>query len=174
MVRTESQRETHINRSATGFFQSAELDGFLYASIGEDTNGMVLTVLSALARLDIDPWDEAAALNRLPRASAIQKLTAVIAALPSQPLFRADSAATAARLIALLPAQGEGALTSRTALLGARPWQSLPDSSMVRLTMIGIVLMLVVQYVVFATAPPDLQAAPSTASVTATQQAPTP
>jgi hypothetical protein len=38
----------------------SEFDDFLYASIGEDSNGVLLSVLSALARLDVDPWEEAA------------------------------------------------------------------------------------------------------------------
>jgi hypothetical protein len=38
----------------------SEFDGFLYARIGEDSNGMLLSVLAALARLDVDPWEEAA------------------------------------------------------------------------------------------------------------------
>jgi hypothetical protein len=32
----------------------SEFDSFLYAPIGEDGNGMPLSVLSALARLDVD------------------------------------------------------------------------------------------------------------------------
>lgn len=39
-----------------------EFDKFLCASIGEDRNGTMLSVLSALARLDVDPWQEAADL----------------------------------------------------------------------------------------------------------------
>ena len=34
---------------------------FLGASIGEDQNGTGLTVLSAFARLNVDPWQEARA-----------------------------------------------------------------------------------------------------------------
>ena len=34
-----------------------QFDQFLYASGGDDANGMPLTVLSALARMDVDPWD---------------------------------------------------------------------------------------------------------------------
>jgi hypothetical protein len=47
-----------------------QFDRFLYASVGEDSNGMPLTVLSALARVDVDPWEEASKLTQLPRASA--------------------------------------------------------------------------------------------------------
>jgi hypothetical protein len=37
----------------------SEYDDFLFASMGEDRNGLPLSVLSALARLDVDPWEEA-------------------------------------------------------------------------------------------------------------------
>ena len=36
-----------------------EFDEFLGASIGEDRNGTGLSVLSAFARLNVDPWEEA-------------------------------------------------------------------------------------------------------------------
>ena len=36
-----------------------EFDDFLFASIGDDRNGPSLSVFSALARLDVDPWKEA-------------------------------------------------------------------------------------------------------------------
>ena len=44
----------------------AEFDKFLGAPIGEGRNGTPLSVLSALARLDVDPWQEAASLARMP------------------------------------------------------------------------------------------------------------
>jgi len=47
---------------------------FLYAPVGEDTNGALLTVLSVLARQNLDPWDEAADLSRLPPDAAAQRL----------------------------------------------------------------------------------------------------
>jgi len=51
-----------------------EFDDFLFASIGEDRNGMLLSVLSAMARLDVDPWQEAAKLAGLPGQAATQRL----------------------------------------------------------------------------------------------------
>jgi len=33
-----------------------EFETFLYAPIGQDNEGMPLSVLSALARRDVDPW----------------------------------------------------------------------------------------------------------------------
>jgi hypothetical protein len=52
--------------SASVSHLGSEFDNFLFASIGESRNGMLLSVLSALARLDLDPWQEAAELARLP------------------------------------------------------------------------------------------------------------
>jgi hypothetical protein len=80
-----------------------EFDEFLYAYIGEENNGMLLSVLSALARLDVDPWDEASRLARLPRPAAVQFLTALIAALPHGSSARSDPEMHAERLTALLP-----------------------------------------------------------------------
>jgi hypothetical protein len=62
----------------------AEFDKFLCAPIREDRNGTPLSVLSALARLDVDPWQEAASLARMPRDTAATRLTALIVALPGE------------------------------------------------------------------------------------------
>ena len=51
-----------------------EFENFLFAPIGADRNGMLLSVLSALARLDIDPWQEAAQLAALPEETATRRL----------------------------------------------------------------------------------------------------
>jgi hypothetical protein len=81
----------------------SEFDEFLYASIGEEGSGMLLSVLSALARLNVDPWDEASRLARLPHEAAVRFLAAMIAALPDGSSARADSQMHARRLAALLP-----------------------------------------------------------------------
>jgi hypothetical protein len=83
----------------------SEFDSFLFATIGEDGNGMRLSVLSALARLDIDPWQEANELARLPREAAIQRLALLIARLPDGSSTHRDPRMIAGRLIALLPRQ---------------------------------------------------------------------
>jgi hypothetical protein len=82
---------------------AARFDDFLYASVVEDSNGMPLTVLSLLARLNVDPWEEAARLAQLPGEDARVLLTTRIAALPTAERGSDDSGATAARLVALLP-----------------------------------------------------------------------
>jgi hypothetical protein len=48
----------------------SEFNDFLFAPIGEEGNEMLLSVLSALARLGVDPWQEAARLSQLPKETS--------------------------------------------------------------------------------------------------------
>ena len=80
-----------------------EFDEFLCAPIGEDRNGTMLSVLSALARIDVDPWQEATSLARMPREAAAVRLSALIDALPFEPASAIPSKTSAADLVALLP-----------------------------------------------------------------------
>ena len=82
---------------------SGEFDAFLFSSIGEDRNGIPLSVVSLLARRDLDPWLEAAKLADLPVDTATRQLTRLIQTIAYQPLTLPDPEAIANRLIALLP-----------------------------------------------------------------------
>jgi hypothetical protein len=62
-----------------------------------------VTVLSALARQNVDPWEEAADLSRLPRDKATKRLTLIIAVIPGLSSTLSDPAALTCRLVALLP-----------------------------------------------------------------------
>jgi len=97
----------------------SEFNAFLFAPIREDRNGMPLSVLSALARLDVDPWQEAAALARMPGETATQRLAAMIAALPDEPSALPAPGTIAPRLIALLPRRAGSNIGSSEALLDA-------------------------------------------------------
>lgn len=81
---------------------SNDYDDFLFAPIADDAAGMPLTMLTTLARLDLDPWEEAASLVRLPRVSATVRLEALLAVPPNGSTPHADSATTAGRLVKLL------------------------------------------------------------------------
>jgi|ERR1700678_814663 hypothetical protein len=81
----------------------SEFDEFLGASIGEDRNGTGLTVLSAFARLNVDPWQEARGLAQMPRSAAVVRLNTLIDALPSEPAIDVHAGTIAADLVALLP-----------------------------------------------------------------------
>lgn len=63
----------------------------------------MLSVLSALTQLDLDPWQEAAELARLSADKATRKLAALIESLPNPSSTPRDVGRIAARLIALLP-----------------------------------------------------------------------
>lgn len=84
-------------------YLGSEFDDFLFAPVGEEQNGMPLSVVSALARSDVDPWQEAAQLARLPVEAATQRLASLIAALPEASGPRWDPGTIATRLIGLLP-----------------------------------------------------------------------
>jgi len=80
-----------------------EFDPFLFAAISEDRHGQLLSVISALARSDLDPWQEAVGLARMSRDVATARLSRLIAALPGEPTARGSADAIAGQLIALLP-----------------------------------------------------------------------
>jgi len=108
-----------MTRSASVSLLNPEFDDFLFASIGEDRNGMLLSVLSAMARLDVDPWQEAAKLAGLPGQAATQRLAALIAELPGEPAAHLAPGPLAARLIALLPRRAAATAAWRETLFGA-------------------------------------------------------
>lgn len=78
-------------------------DDFLYAPVCGEVDEMPLSVLTALTRLNLDPWKEASELSSLPQETAIRRLAALIARLPAMQSGKLDSAQSARRLVALLP-----------------------------------------------------------------------
>lgn len=88
----------------------SQYNEFLFTTVDVEAKGEMLTVLSALARLDVDPWQEAARLSDLPRDVAATSLASTLARLPSMGRNIADAAAIAARLVAILPAASTPAI----------------------------------------------------------------
>jgi hypothetical protein len=56
-----------------------EFDDFLFAPIGDDRNGMLLSVLSVLARLDFDPWQRLPGWPDCHGAPGIKRLGSLLA-----------------------------------------------------------------------------------------------
>jgi hypothetical protein len=100
------------------FLFEHKFDEFLCTPIGAEENGMVLNVMSAFARRNVDPWEEAARLSRLPRDVATRELCAMIAELPSG-ANRANPGATAERLMSPLPFSAGSGGSSGTASVRA-------------------------------------------------------
>jgi len=93
-----------VQQDAFALGQS-NLNGFLFADIGVESTGMPLSVISALARQGLDPWQEAGRLARLPRTVAADGLARLIAAMPASLWPMPDARRIAGRLVALLPGQ---------------------------------------------------------------------
>ena len=60
--------------------RSHDIDNFLHSAIREEAAGGFLTELSALARHNVDPWEAAEGIARLPRKAAAAQLRLLIAA----------------------------------------------------------------------------------------------
>jgi hypothetical protein len=106
-----------MTRSASASLQRSEFDDFLFAPIGDERNGMLLSVISALARLDLDPWLEAASLARMPRETATERMASLISTLPDRTSAHLAPEAIAAQLTALLPRPGDSSARRQKALL---------------------------------------------------------
>jgi hypothetical protein len=94
------------NRSSV-LNSSSRYDHFLFAPICEDANGMPLSVLSALARMNVDPWEEAARLAAMPRGIVGRTLVSTLDSVPGKGWNPSETEVIAARLVQLLPHQGE-------------------------------------------------------------------
>lgn len=112
-----------------------EFDDFLFATVGEEINGMPLSTISMLTRLGFDPWQEAGRLAAMVKREAIDQLTLIIARLPGTNWVDERRAEIAGDLVELLPkrAKSETAAGSRppryhrpgrwiTKLNRAKPW----------------------------------------------------
>jgi hypothetical protein len=80
-----------------------ELDDFLFAAIGEERNGMSLTMVSVLGRLGLDPWLEAGRLSEMSKSVAAQMVAPMIARQPEGLWASVEAQAIANRLVKLLP-----------------------------------------------------------------------
>jgi hypothetical protein len=81
-----------------------EMDRFLFASVGEEIEGVPLSVLSALARLGLDPRNEAARLSHLTSKAAASQLGRLFARLPDRAWTSSEIRRIAKNLVELLPA----------------------------------------------------------------------
>jgi hypothetical protein len=99
-----------------------EFDRFLFAPLNEDGE-TPLSVLSALARQDIDAWQEAARLAQLPKDHAVNSLASTIWKSDSKRWSPSAASIAAVRLIELLPSH-----------VGSRD-SSITDNSSSKMTM---------------------------------------
>ena len=102
-------RRPPVNQHQSLITPNTSLDSFLFARVAEEANGMQLSVISALARMNVDPWEEATRLASMPKAAAENALAAILDLIRGRSSNHSENTATAARLVQLLPQAGQGA-----------------------------------------------------------------
>jgi hypothetical protein len=150
-----------------------EFQPFLQSKLWADKDETPLTVLSALARLDVDAWQEAAELAALPKVRAEKRLADRLRALPGAPSTALEVDTLCGRSVSLLP-QGP---TLGKGLL-AKDSKTVRSKSNVYILALTSVYLLIgtwvaVVYMLSLAAPPasPREAAPSAPSVQATAPA---
>jgi hypothetical protein len=84
-------------------------DRFLYAPLCE-RDEITVSVLSALTRQNIDPWQFADCLTRLPKAQAAKSLACIVEASSGTERSPSEANEIAVRLIEFLPSQKNSSL----------------------------------------------------------------
>ena len=87
----------------SGWGLTTQFDCFLFAPVCEDPNGLQLSVLSLLARINRDPWKEAARLAAMPKAKAEMSLVSSLDLAAGKGWDPAQANMISARLVSLLP-----------------------------------------------------------------------
>jgi hypothetical protein len=95
-------------------------DAFLFAPVCNEASGVSLSVVSLLARANVDPWEEASRLATMPKALAEKALAATLDLMPGRNWKQAEAKTIAARLVRLLPQSGEGG-PAEVVQSGAKP-----------------------------------------------------
>jgi hypothetical protein len=95
--------EIVVSKVGSSASSNADFERFVYADVATEPNGMELSVLSALSRRGLDPWQEAQRLAQLPPFAAADGLAEILRAVPTVQSLRLDAKAIAERLVALLP-----------------------------------------------------------------------
>lgn len=83
----------------------SQYDAFVFASLCENDE-LPLSVMSVLARQDVDPWQEADRLAQLSKEQAINSLASRIWKSNSERWSPSEASILAIRLIQLLPSHG--------------------------------------------------------------------
>ena len=106
-----------------------DLDKFLFAAIGTERNGVPLSMVSALTRLGLDPWDEAGRLSSLSKREAVEQLARLIAELPGALRPLAEARDLAGDLVEQLPKYDTDRPSSSRQIRRRFHWPTLPKQS---------------------------------------------
>jgi hypothetical protein len=120
-----------------------EFDAFLFATVGEEVDGVPLSVLSALARLGLDPRDEAVRLAHLTREAAAEQLARMIARLYDKRWNASEAWRIASGLVERLPMSNSAPKGNRSPRV-TRPIMGISASSSLTYLALALALGLLV------------------------------
>lgn len=120
-----------------------EFERFLYASVGDDRSGCVVTMLSMLARLGLDPWSEAADLAALGRVAAGARLALLLSRFRDVPALGRDQGSFARELVLLLPDSLPRRPPAHQPVAAVAGGRSMPVGTVWTIAAIAIVLVLI-------------------------------
>jgi hypothetical protein len=106
-----------------------DLDNFLFAAVGTEQNGIPLSMVSALTRLGLDPWDEAGRLSSLGKREAVEQLARLIAELPGTRRPLAEAREIACELVEQLPKHDSAPPPRPSQVRRRYPWPTAPRQS---------------------------------------------
>jgi hypothetical protein len=118
----------------------SEFDGFLLSNVGIQPNGMPLTVLSLLARIGVDPWNEAERLSVLPNELAVSWLAKAISRCPPDSVAPSNATVLASDLVDRLPGASDKLRCDGTIASGL---EDAPTLSLMMLFYVGTCVFLV-------------------------------
>jgi hypothetical protein len=147
----------------------SEFDAFLFAPVGDQT-GMPISVVTMLARLDVDPWQEAARLAALAPEAAAQKVASMLKAMPDPSLQHDDVLTIASRLVATLPRPTPAAATPLPGLFVASGTPASRHRANVLFLAVYLIFMLATQFVMASLWPTHAVPLPTSPSDSAPSQ----
>jgi len=142
-----------------------DFDEFLFAPVGKDASGMPVTLLTVLARLGVDPWEEAADLAHLSREPAMQRLASRLESMPNAPASAEETVNIATRLIALLHRKPARKATSPEESQPSTPATPSKRTSPMVYWLLGLILILFAQWALSSRPPqPPMDTATTSSS----------
>jgi hypothetical protein len=106
-----------------------DLDNFLFAAVGAEQNGVPLSMVSALTRLGLDPWEEAGRLSSLGKREAVEQLARLIVDLPDTSRPLAEAREIAGGLVEQLPKHDVRPSAPQIQLRQLPRWRRAPTRS---------------------------------------------
>jgi len=101
----------------------------LFSAVGAEEDGIPLSMVSALTRLGLDPWDEAGRLSSLSKREAVEQLARLIAELPDSHRPLAEARKIADGLVEQLPQHDTDPPSPSREVSRRYRWPTLPQRS---------------------------------------------